>query len=93
MAIQQVLSALPSSYPYPILVAVHMPAEFTTTFAERLDTMLPLSVKEARDGDALRPGRVLIAPGGQQTLVHGDSAAPKVKLREGGQNSTSPAST
>ncbi len=85
MAIQQVLSALPAGYRYPVLIAVHMPAEFTSTFAERLDTLLPLSVREARDGDLLRPGHVLIAPGGQQTLVQGDAAAPKIRLREGGQ--------
>jgi two-component system chemotaxis response regulator CheB len=69
VALQQILSVLPSDYPFPVLVAVHMPAEFTATFAERLDRICPLRVKLAADGDPLLPGEVLVAPGGMQTLV------------------------
>lgn len=83
MAVQKVLTALPADYPVAVLVAVHMPAEFTPTFAQRLDTLLALTVREARDGDVLRPGRVLIAPGGRQTLVQGDRARAFVKVIEG----------
>ncbi len=80
VAIQKVLAALPAAYPYPVLVAVHMPAEFTPTFAERLDSLCPLQVKQAVDGDELRPGRALIAPGGMQTLVESAGGRLRVKV-------------
>ena len=79
VAIQKVLTALPATYPYPLLVAVHMPAEFTPTFAERLDSLCRLEVRQAVDGDELRPGRALIAPGGMQTLV--ESAGGRLRVR------------
>ncbi len=69
VAVQRVLAELPVSYPYPVVTAVHMPAEFTATFAERLDSVCAIKVKLAEDGDVLRPGQVLIAPGGMQTEV------------------------
>jgi two-component system chemotaxis response regulator CheB len=80
VAIQKVLTALPATYPYPLLVAVHMPAEFTPTFAERLDSLCRLEVRQAADGDELRPGRALIAPGGMQTLVESAGGRLRVKL-------------
>ena len=49
----------------PILITQHMPENFTRAFAKRLDDLLPLSVKEASQGDTLMRGRVLIAPGGK----------------------------
>lgn len=70
VALQKVLSALPVDYPFPVLVAVHMPGAFTPTFAERLNTQCRIEVRQAEHGDILKPGRVLIAPGGRQTLVH-----------------------
>ncbi len=85
VAIQQVLGALPADYPYPILVAVHMPAEFTATFAERLDSVCRIEVALANDGDVLRPGSALIAPGGQQTLVEQRRAQLVARLRPGGE--------
>lgn len=69
VAMQRVLEVLPADYPLPILVAVHMPAEFTAAFAERLDRACRLEVRLAADGDLLTPGSVLVAPGGVQTLV------------------------
>jgi two-component system chemotaxis response regulator CheB len=80
VAIQKVLTALPAGYPYPVLVAVHMPAEFTPTFAERLDSLCRLEVRQAVDGDELRAGRALIAPGGMQTLVESAGGRLRVKL-------------
>lgn len=62
-AIENVLTALPSSMP-PILISQHMPAKFTKSFADRLNARCKLSVKEAEDGDAVIPGQVYIAPGG-----------------------------
>lgn len=64
-AVQKVLSALPANFPVPILIAQHMPASFTGPFAKRLDNICELTVKEAEDGDRLRPGHVYISPGGK----------------------------
>ena len=80
VAIQRVLSSLPTNFPYPVLVAVHMPAEFTATFAERLDTICSIKVKHAADGDELLPGCALIAPGGLQTLVDAGRGRLSVKM-------------
>lgn len=85
VAVQQVLGALPADYPYPLLVAVHMPAEFTATFAERLDSVCRVKVALASDGAVLRPGCALIAPGGQQTLVEKRRGQLVAALRPGGE--------
>lgn len=82
MALQQVLTQLPKTFPVPVLVAVHMPAAFTPSFAERLDQLCALRVKQAEEGDQLRPGLVLIAPGGLQTLVDGRPQNMRVKLHD-----------
>jgi len=69
VAVQKILVGLGSRFPLPILVGIHMPSAFTATYAERLDGATPLRVTEAQDGSVLRPGEVLIAPGGQETRV------------------------
>ena len=69
VALQQILTALPANLPVPLVIAQHMPAAFTGAFAERLNRLSQIQVKEASDGELLRPGTALIAPGGQQTLV------------------------
>ena len=66
MALAQVLTRLPADFRFPVVVVQHMPASFTPAFATRLDQQCAVSVKEAAQGDALRPGQVLIAPGGKQ---------------------------
>src|ERR1039457_2075425 len=69
-AVQEVLSSLPASFPHAIMVTIHMPQAFTGAYAERLNSKCKLPVREAADGDILRPGHVLIAPGGKHaTLV------------------------
>ncbi|RMG35977.1 MAG: chemotaxis response regulator protein-glutamate methylesterase [Gammaproteobacteria bacterium] len=82
MAVQEVLAGLPADFSLPVLVAIHMPAAFTVTYAERLDALIPLRVREAFDGMPLRPGEVVIAPGGRQTLVERRGAALKVRVTE-----------
>ncbi|MFH0902384.1 MAG: chemotaxis-specific protein-glutamate methyltransferase CheB [Pseudomonadota bacterium] len=62
-ALQQIFSALDPRLPIALLVAQHMPAKFTTAFAERLDRASAIEVREARTGDAVRPGLGLVAPG------------------------------
>jgi two-component system chemotaxis response regulator CheB len=69
VALQRVLTQLPANFPAPIVLIQHMPAAFTKAFAERLDKLCRISVKEAEDGDLLRPGLALLAPGGKQMMV------------------------
>lgn len=69
MALQTVLAQLPANFPAPILLVQHMPAAFTGAFAERLNGLCKIQVKEAQDGDMLKPGLALLAPGGKQMVV------------------------
>ncbi|MFN3580623.1 MAG: chemotaxis response regulator protein-glutamate methylesterase [Pseudomonas sp.] len=71
VALQRVLTQLPANFPSPLLLVQHMPAAFTKAFAERLDKLCRISVKEAVDGDTLRPGLALLAPGGKQMMLDG----------------------
>ncbi len=63
-AIQAILTRLPGDFPSAIAVSQHMPPKFTRYFAERLDRLCELVVKEAEDGEPLEPGKALISPGG-----------------------------
>jgi len=69
VALQTILTSLPADFSVPILLVIHMPANFTPAYAERLDRMSGISVKEAADNDVLRPGLALLAPGGMQMTV------------------------
>lgn len=64
-AILSILRELPAKMP-PIVITQHMPPGFTDMYAQRLDRLIPLTVREARQGDLLKEGLVLIAPGGLQ---------------------------
>lgn len=74
VALQRVLTQLPANFPAPLVLIQHMPAAFTKAFAERLDKLCRISVKEAEDGDLLRPGLALLAPGGKQMMIDGRGA-------------------
>ncbi len=67
-ALRELLGALPADAP-PVAIVQHMPAMFTGPFAERLDAAGVLSVGEAREGDPLAPGRVLVARGDTHLTV------------------------
>ena len=69
VALQKVLTALPANFSKPIALIQHMPASFTSAFAERLDSLCKIKVKLAADGDVLTPGVALLAPGGQQMMI------------------------
>ncbi len=71
-ALQALLSALPAAWPLPTVIAQHMPAGFTASFAARLSSLARVRVSEGHDGDALAPGLALVAPAGQQTRVRAD---------------------
>jgi two-component system chemotaxis response regulator CheB len=66
-ALREVLTALPADAP-PIVIVQHMPTMFTKQFAQRLDSLCKVQVREAKNGDALVQGHVLIAPGGDSHL-------------------------
>lgn len=67
-ALKRLLEPLPAAVP-PILVTQHMPARFTTSFAQRLDALCAATVKEASDGEQVQPGHVYIAPGGAAHML------------------------
>lgn len=67
-ALQGIFSSFKDRYPFAVVVSQHMPGGFTRAFAERLNRMSPFEVKEAADGDQVRPGRILIAPGGKNMI-------------------------
>ena len=81
-ALTSVLSALPVNAP-GTLVVQHMPAQFTTSFAKRLDSLCAMSVSEAVDGDSVIPGRALIAPGGAHMLLRRSGARYYVAVKDG----------
>jgi two-component system chemotaxis response regulator CheB len=68
-ALQRIFAAFKEPLPFAMVIAQHMPAGFTTTFAERLNRSTGFEVKEARDGDLVLPGRVLLAPGGRNLVL------------------------
>ncbi len=74
VALQRVLTQLPASFPAPIVLIQHMPAAFTKAFAERLDKLCRISVKEARDGEFLPLGLACLEPVGKQMITEGRGA-------------------
>jgi two-component system chemotaxis response regulator CheB len=62
-ALQEIITVLPKDFPVPIVIAQHMPPNFTGPFAERLNQLSKIEVKEAQEGDQLKPGLALLAPG------------------------------
>lgn len=82
VALQTIITALPANFPLPILLVQHMPAAFTGAFAARLNTLAKIEVKEAADGDVLRPGVAYLAPGGKQMLLEGSEAHCKIRIKE-----------
>ncbi len=68
-ALQKILPRFPADFPLPILLVQHMPEGFTKVMAERLDSKCALQVKEAKEGEEVAPGKVLIAKSGMHMLV------------------------
>jgi two-component system chemotaxis response regulator CheB len=79
-ALQSIFSAFPGDIPFSIVVSQHMPAGFTRTFAERLNRTSTVQVVEARDGDPVRPGCALIAPGGKNMVFRKTEGEVTVQL-------------
>ena len=81
-ALRIFLESLPHDSP-GIAVVQHMPENFTTAFAKRLDSLCKITVKEAQDGDTLIRGRALIAPGNQHMLLKRSGARYYVEIKDG----------
>ncbi len=82
VALQQVLIKIPVNYPHPLLLVQHMPASFTPAFAQRLDGLCAIHVKEAQDGDLVQPGNAYLAPGGKQMTVERRGNAVFIRVSE-----------
>jgi two-component system chemotaxis response regulator CheB len=80
-AVKDILTALPAHTP-PILITQHMPPRFTRTWAERLNSLCRISVKEAADGDSVLPGHALVAPGGYHMVLDRNGARYTVKINQ-----------
>lgn len=81
-ALEVVLTALPETSP-GIVIVQHMPEKFTSLFAERLNSLSRIVVKEAANGDRVLPGRALIAPGGKHMLLKRNGAQYHVEVIDG----------
>jgi len=82
IALQKILTKLPQDFPLPIILVQHMPAAFTLAFANRLNSLCKINVKEAEDGDVLKPGCAYLAPGGRQMIIDGNAKSAKLKVIE-----------
>jgi len=82
VALQKVLTPLPEGFPYSIILVQHMPGTFTKAFAQRLNSHCKIMVKEAEDGDILKPGCAYLAPGGKQMLVEGTGAQKRLTITD-----------
>jgi two-component system chemotaxis response regulator CheB len=81
-ALEAVLCELPVNAP-PIAIVQHMPEKFTRSFAERLNSICAIEVREAQNGDRLLPGLALIAPGGRHMLVKRSGGQYLVEVKDG----------
>ena len=78
--LKQVIPLLPADFPVPILIVLHMPVGYTELYARKLDEMSALKVTEARQGDEMTSGRVLVAPAGRHLSLRRDGASLRAHL-------------
>ncbi|NOZ10913.1 MAG: chemotaxis response regulator protein-glutamate methylesterase [Gammaproteobacteria bacterium] len=81
-ALEYVLTALPRICP-GIVIVQHMPEQFTAAFADRLNSVCKIEVREAKDQDTVMPGVALIAPGGRHMMLKRSGAKYRVEVVEG----------
>ncbi len=81
-ALQKVLEEMPANCP-PIVIVQHMPENFTKAFADRLNDICEMEVREAVDGDSVIPGLALIAPGNHHMLLVRSGAKYQVQIKDG----------
>jgi two-component system, chemotaxis family, protein-glutamate methylesterase/glutaminase len=76
--LKSVVPRLPADFPVPVAIVLHMPIGYTEAYAKRLDEASALTVLEAREGEEVRPGIVLVAPGGRHLTFHRDGGGKVV---------------
>jgi two-component system chemotaxis response regulator CheB len=81
-AIQKVLVELPENCP-GVVITQHIPAVFSRSFANRLNELCAIRVREAQDGDKLEPGLALVAPGNFHMLLHRSASGYRVEVKDG----------
>jgi two-component system chemotaxis response regulator CheB len=81
-AIESILKSMPVNAP-GIVIVQHMPERFTKSFADRLDTICDIQVKEAEDSDRVIPGRAIIAPGNMHMLLKRSGSTYYVEIKNG----------
>lgn len=72
-ALKRLIPQLPSDFPVPVLMVMHMPVGYTEMYAAKLNELSQLEVKEAAEGDEIKPGRVFLAPAGRHLTVKRES--------------------
>lgn len=82
VALQTILTKIVGSFRYPILLVQHMPGTFTAAFAERLNNVCQIRVKEAQQGDVLEAGVAYLAPGGRQMLLEGSPSRATITITD-----------
>lgn len=73
-ALRYLIPEFPADFPVPIVMVLHMPVGYTALFAEKLNEISQLDVREARDGEAVRPGSALLAPAGHHLTLRKERA-------------------
>jgi len=82
-ALQEIIPRLPKDFPVPIVIAQHMPPNFTGLFAERINQLSQIRVKEAEEGEPLKAGCVFIAPGrGHMQVLRKRGLEPVIDISE-----------
>jgi two-component system chemotaxis response regulator CheB len=80
IALQKILTEFPANFPLPIVMVQHMPAAFTLAFANRLNSLCKIKIKEAVNGDILQPGCAYLAPGGKQMVLDARGGKTSIKI-------------
>lgn len=88
VALQEVLIKLPRDFPVPILLVQHMPGSFTPAFAQRLNSICAITIKEAADGDVLQAATAYLAPGGKQMTLEKNGRQVVIRISEALPNQT-----
>ncbi len=77
-ALKRLIPQLPTNFPVPVLMVMHMPVGYTEMYAAKLNELSQLEVREAAEGDEVKPGRVFLAPAGRHLTVMPDSSGKVV---------------
>ncbi len=81
-AIELILKNLPAAAPGTVIVQ-HMPIQFTTTFAQRLNEICPMTARDAADNDRVIPGHALVAPGNRHMVLYRSGAQYRIRVKDG----------